>query len=120
MSVLAQAKRFVPPEVEPMVYDNIKYTAPRFSESMSHQQLSGYIEAWDTRTDKKLWELKVYDIKYDPGLQKADQEVYITSLRIEMGKLLVTNESGDRYEVEPGTRMVRKKTGAAKTSIIVK
>jgi len=25
--------------------------------------MSGYIEAGDTRTNKKLWELKIYDIK---------------------------------------------------------
>ena len=110
-----------PLEVEPAVYDNVKYTAPHFLESSNHKQLSGYIEAWDTRTNKKFWELKVYDIKYDPGLEKEAQEIYITSLRIEMGKLLVVNEAGDRYEVELGTKKVKKISGdRSQGSVIVK
>ena len=124
-----EAKRRPPKKIEPVVYDHIKYTAPVFSESTNHKQLSGYIEAWDTRADKKLWELKVYDIKYDPGLDKSAQEIYITSLKAEFGNLIVTNELDDEYEVELATKKVTKKLGhraqssskqVSKNSILVK
>ena len=124
-----EARRIPPKKVEPVMYDNIRYTAPVFSQSSNHKQLSGYIEAWDTRTNKKLWEVKVYDIKYDPGLDKDVQEIYITALKVEFGNLLVTNETGDEYEVELATKKITKKSGQhsqsnskpiSKNSILVK
>ena len=119
----ADAKRAAPVEVAPVVYEHVKYSAPHFSESNNHKQLSGYIEAWNTTTNKKLWELKIYDITYDPGFEKDVQEVYITSLKIEFGKLIVTNEAGEIYQVELGTHKVSKKssgTNQSKKSALVK
>lgn len=129
LSYPVEAKRSAPKKAEPVVFQNIKYLAPAFTESNNHKQLSGYIEAWDTRANKKLWELKIYDIKYDPGLEKDVQEIYITSLRIEYGKLIVTNEAGEEYEVELATKKVTKRSGQhfevkpkppAKNSVLVK
>ena len=107
-----EAKRALPKKVEPVVRDGIRYSAPIFSESSNHKQLSGYIQAWDTRANKKLWELKVYDIKYDPGLEKDVQEIYITSLTFDSaGSLIVANEADEEYKVEPTTKKVTKKSG---------
>ena len=107
-----EAKRALPKKVEPVVHDGIRYSAPIFSESSSQKQLSGYIQAWDTRVNKKLWELKVYDIKYDPGLEKDVQEIYITSLTFDSaGNLIVANEAGEEYKVEPATKKVTKQSG---------
>ena len=125
-----EAKRALPKKVESVARDGIRYSAPVFSESSNHKQLSGYIQAWDTRANKKLWELKVYDIKYDPGLEKDVQEIYITSLTFDSaGNLIVANEAGEEYKVEPATKKVTKKSGphsslnsktVSKNSILVK
>ena len=118
---MASAKRSAPVRVEPVVYNNIRYTAPIFSQSSGHKQLGGYIEAWDIKTNKKLWELKVYDIKYDPGLERDVQEIYIDSLRIDLGHLIVTNEAGEEYEVELATQRVKKRSNnRSKESVLVK
>ncbi len=117
---VSDAKRSAPPRIEPVVHDNIKYSVPVFSAS-SHSQVSGYIEATDTLTNKVLWQLRIYDIKYDPGLPREDQEIYINLLFLEQGRLIVGNELGERFEVELGTRKVRRRSSQnSKGSLLVK
>lgn len=87
-------------EVEPVIYNDIRYTAP-------HKKM-GYIEAWDVETDKKLWELKVYDVKIIPLLELDLQWIIITFLSIEKGKLIVVNDRDYAYEVDLETKKVRK------------
>ena len=118
----AQAKRTPPQKVIAVEDNEVKYTAPQ-RESKVHKQAGGYIEARDKKTDKKLWELKVYDVKFNPKIEKDVQEVYITSLKVENGKLIVANEAGDEYEVDPKSRTARKRVGlpgTSRSSILVK
>jgi len=89
---LVEAKRLPPQEVEPVIYNGVKYTA-------THEKM-GYVEAWDIKTGKKLWEKKVYDVKIDPHMEADVQWVFITNLSIKDGKLIVVNEKGDRYEID--------------------
>ncbi|OGC07004.1 hypothetical protein A2526_06575 [candidate division WOR-1 bacterium RIFOXYD2_FULL_36_8] len=49
-----QAKIAAPKEVEPLIYNGIKFTAPH-----NHH---GFIEAWNNDTGEKLWDLKIYDV----------------------------------------------------------
>jgi hypothetical protein len=46
--------------------------------------------------------------KYDPSLAEDVQYVYINSLVIDRGKLMVENERGDKYSVDLQTRAVKK------------
>jgi len=89
---MVEAKRSPPPKVEPVIYNGVKYTA-------THGKM-GYVDAWDTKTGKKLWEKKVYDVKIDPYMEPDVQWVFITNLSIKDGKLIVVNEKGDRYELD--------------------
>ena len=89
---MVEAKRLPPQEVEPVIYNGVKYTA-------THEKM-GYVEAWDIKTGKKLWEKKVYDVKIDPHMEADVQWVFITNLSIKDGKLIVVNENGDRYEID--------------------
>jgi len=89
---MVEAKRLPPQEVEPVIYNGIKYTA-------THEKM-GYVEAWDIKTGKKLWEKKVYDVKIDPYMEADVQWVFITNLSIKDGKLIVVNENGNRYEID--------------------
>jgi hypothetical protein len=102
------AKRQVPQEVKPEIYKGVKYVAPHWSFISGRKQNGGYIEAWDARSGKKLWDLKVYEVRYDPLLERDAQDVFIVSLRIENDKLIVVNEKGERYEVDLERREVKK------------
>ena len=97
---MSYAKRSAPKEIEPVIYNNIKYTAP-----LTHDYI---VEAWDIKTNKKLWEKKIYDIKYDLSLEEDVQWVFIKSLSIENGNLLITNEKNDIYELDLKDKSVRK------------
>lgn len=89
---MVEAKRGPPKEVEPVIYNNINYIAP-------HEKM-GYVEAFNNTTGKKLWEIKVYDVKIDPNMETDVQWIFITNLSIVNGKLIVINEAGIKYEVD--------------------
>jgi hypothetical protein len=101
----AQAKRAAPKKVEPVVHNDVKYTAPQLPVP-EHDQVGGYVEAWSEKNGKKLWEVKVYKTKMEPPY------------------LLVTNEAGQVFEVNIMSRQVRKRSdnqnNKSKTSILVK
>lgn len=68
------AKRQLPKDVNPIVYEGIKYTAP--TDKM------GYVVASDVKTGKVLWEKKVYEVTYQMGLEQDVQDVFISGLEI--------------------------------------
>jgi hypothetical protein len=95
----AEAKRVPPPRIEPLIYKGIKFIAP--SERM------GYVEAWDIATDRKVWEKKVYTIFINPFLEPDVQWVFIVSLGIKDGRLLVIDERGRRYNITIPKRILK-------------
>ena len=80
---LASAKRIAPASVEPIVYESIRYVAP------NDDGRRGYIEAWDLKTNKKLWELTVFTNRIDPKLEADVQWVFINKLTIRDEMLMV-------------------------------
>lgn len=94
------------PEVRPLIYHNVKYTVNIDT-----------LEAWDLRTNAKLWELQIYNrdefyrqnIKDELSAVEPDMWVYIDSLRMEDGYLIVSNELGDEYSVDLAARQARKR-----------
>ena len=103
------AKRSAPKEVEPVVYEGIKYTAPHWVTVNGKRMAGGFVEAFDARTKKKLRTIKVYEIKRDPKLEKDVQDVFITSLAIEKDVLVVVNERDERFEVDLKSHKVIRK-----------
>jgi len=103
---LAKAKRAEPKEVEPVIYRGIKYIAPHFRNMDKQVQRGGYVEAWDIKNNNMLWELQVYETKYNPKLEQDAQDIFITSLEISHGKLVVTNERNDIYAINLDTRKI--------------
>lgn len=87
-----EAKRGPPKEVEPVIYNGIKYTAP-------HEKM-GYVEAFNNTTGEKLREIKVYDVKIDPNMETDVQLIFIANLSIVNGKLIVINEAGVKDEID--------------------
>src|SRR6185503_19141688 len=74
-AVAADAKRSAPPEVSPVVYQGIKYSAPPWGVFAGRKQNGGYVEARDPATDKLLWELKIYQTQYNPVLEGDVQDI---------------------------------------------
>src|SRR5262245_24825235 len=97
---LAFAKRVAPVEVDPVIYEGIRYVAP------NDDGRRGYIEVWDVGTNKKLWELTIFTNAIDPNLEGDVQWVFIKSLNIQDGRLLVTSEDGKTYQVDLNTKAI--------------
>jgi hypothetical protein len=108
---VALAKRAVPAEVPPMLYQGVKYVVPHWGHLSGKKQNGGYIEARDPSTDKLLWELMIYQVKYNPKLEGDVQDVFITSLKLINGNLEIVNEAKDKFLVDPSKREVIKGKG---------
>jgi hypothetical protein len=100
MPQLASAKRLPPIQVDPVVYEGIRYVAP------NDDGRRGYIEAWNVGTNKKLWELTIFTNGIDPNLEEDVQWVFIKELNIQDGRLMVTSESGKTYQVDVNTKAI--------------
>ncbi len=101
------AKRAEPKEVEPVTYKGIKYIAPHFRITDKHVQ-RGFIEAWDIKSNRKLWDLQVYETPQDLKLERDVQDIFITSLKIEKGKIVVINERNAIYTIDLVTKKIEK------------
>lgn len=88
-------KRAAPQETAPIEYQGMRFEAPT--------RRVGYVQAHDIKTDKLIWEKQIYTVKYNPDLETDVQEVFITKLSIEGGALVVENEKGQKYNIDPQT-----------------
>jgi hypothetical protein len=105
-SDVAQAKRDAPKEVKPVTLDGIRYVVSHWGSDNGSKQNGGFLQAWDVKTNKKLWTIRVYDVKYAPGLEQDVQGNFIVSLEVVDGKLRVVNEAKDVFDVDPRTKEV--------------
>lgn len=106
-----QAKIAAPQEVEPLIYNDMKFTA-------SHSQ-RGYVKVWNNNTNEKLWDIQVYKENIDPLLESDVQWVFITKLEIKNNKLLVTDDNGEKYLVDIKKRTLESTTTIAPTTFTV-
>jgi hypothetical protein len=97
---LALAKRAAPAKVEPVIHQGIRYVAP------NDDGRRAYIEAWDVRTNKKLWDLTIFTNRIDPKLEEDVQHVFIKTLNVRDGTVIVTSERGETYRVDLKTKAV--------------
>jgi len=101
------AKRSLPAEVPPIIVDGVRYTVLHRGRAQGLSQNGGYLEAWNAKTGRWLWRVRVYNVKYNP-LQETDaQDIFIKSLSVKDDKLIVINDAETIYEVDPKTRKVR-------------
>jgi hypothetical protein len=96
---MINAKIAGPKLAEPVTYENIEYAASIIK--------TGYIDALDAKTGKKIREIKVYEINYDPGLEKDVQEKFISRLEMQNGMLTVYRDDGAKYSVNLSTGEVQ-------------
>ena len=96
----AAAKRIAPAQVEPVVYEGIRYVAP------NDDGRRAYIEAWDVQTNRKLWSLMIFTNRIDPKLEEDIQWVFINGLSLHDGTLMVASERGNTYQVDLRTKAI--------------
>jgi hypothetical protein len=103
----AHGKRAGPAKVEPVIDNGIRYVAS------NDDGRRGYIEAWDVKTNKKLWDLTVFTNRVDPNLEEDVQWVFINKLAIHDNRLVVTSERGDTYLVDLNTKAITQSNATA-------
>jgi hypothetical protein len=104
MAGAALAKRPAPEEVPPFVTGGTRYEIPHFQTPCGGN--GGCVVAYDDATGKQLWSLKVYCTHYDSSLERDVQDVFITSLVLDHDRLLIEDEKGRHFEIDPETRTV--------------
>lgn len=87
------AKRSAPSKVAPVVHEGIRYVAP------NDDGRRGYVQAFEEASGKKVQEMTVFRNPIRPDLEEDVQWVFIKSLKIREGKLIVTDEEGRQYPV---------------------
>ena len=96
----APAKRLTPARVDPVIYEGIRYVAP------NDEGRRDYIEAWNVGTNKKPWELTIFTNPIDPNLEEDVQWVFIKTVDVQRGRLIVTSERGTTYQVDVSTKKI--------------
>jgi hypothetical protein len=99
-SSLAFAKRIGPPKVEPISHEGVRYVAP------NDDGRRAYIEAWDVRANRKLWDLTVFTNRIDPKLEEDVQWVFIKTLTLQDDALIVTAERDQTYQINLKTKAI--------------
>jgi len=97
--------RTSPLDVPPVVHNGIEYRAPHFKKDGRLNM--GHVEAWDVKTNSLLWDTQVYAVQINPLIEEDVQWVFILTMRVGRGRLLVTNERGRNYELDLATGKVK-------------
>lgn len=93
------AKRTVPGEVPPTTTEKAVFSVPHFPEGDCSQN-GGVIEARDPKTNKLLWQVRIYHTPYDEALEKDVQDVFIRSLTLDKAHgLLIISDGKSRMFV---------------------
>jgi len=95
-------KRVAPQPVAPVSHDGVRYEAVPWAESR------GTVAAFDAASGKQLWTAVIYPGRYDPGLERDVQDVFITKLALaaDGASLEIENERGERFRLDLRTRAV--------------
>jgi hypothetical protein len=96
------AKRPPPKVVKPVTVAGVTFSAPGWP--------IGIVIATDAPSGRELWRQRIYTVRYDRTLEQDVQDVFITSLKIRGNVLLITNERGERFELDLSTRKVTRET----------
>jgi hypothetical protein len=98
------ASRAPPPRVAPVFIAGVRY-AQVAGQVDTDGQVGGILAAYDA-SNREVWRLRVYENARRPDLEGDVQDVFFRSMRAEGGHLLIENERGERFEVDPAARRV--------------
>lgn len=101
------------PNVPPVTIGKVRYEQVRNGLLEGFDQMGGYLAAFDVETGSQLWTLKVYENKRLPEKEGDVQDVFFKSMTAQPdGSLLIENERGGRFVVDPASRTSRPVTSA--------
>lgn len=104
-SVMVFAERLASKPVKDVHYKGIRYSAPK--------NLIGCVVASKESPSYLLWWKQIYVVKYNFPLESDVQTVFITNLKIENDKLIIENEKGYTYSLDPNSLEVQVINGEA-------
>lgn len=100
------ASRAPPPRVPPVFLSGVRYAQVAGDIDIDTDgQVGGILAAYDG-ANRELWRLRVYENVRRPHLEGDAQDVWFRSLRAEGNHLVIENERGERFEVDPAVRRV--------------
>ncbi|HET6433608.1 hypothetical protein [Dyella sp.] len=102
------SSRIPAPAVAPVVVGEVRYEQVPNGLLAGLDQMGGYLAAFDVASGARLWTLEVYDNKRVPEKEGDVQDVFFKSMTAQAdGTLLIENERGGRFVVDPEARSVR-------------
>ena len=99
---IAHAKRTRAPKVEPVVHEGVRYIAP------NDDGRRAYVQAWDTKTNKMVWEVTIFRNLINPLKEEDVQWLFIKGMFVDDGKLIVIAEGNRVYSLDLKTRAVKR------------
>jgi hypothetical protein len=107
------SSRIPGPTVPPVTIGQIRYEQVRNGLVAGFDQMGGYLAAVDGESGQQLWTLKVYENKRLSDKEGDVQDVFFKSMSAQPdGTLLIENERGGRFVVDPADRTSRPVTPA--------
>ena len=101
------ASRARPPEVPPVAIGTMRYAQVR-GDVEPGGRIGSMLGAYDA-SNREVWRLKVYDNPRRPELEGDVQDVWFRSLLVDNDRLLIENERGEWFEVDPATRCISRR-----------
>jgi hypothetical protein len=94
-------KRTGPPDVQPLVIDDLRIEAVHWGKDRGLKQNGGYIEVFKHASNHSIWLHKVYDIEYDPKMESDVQDLFIVSIELDASgqRIIIKDEAGAVYTV---------------------
>lgn len=97
--------RIPAPVVSPIIHDGVRYEQVPNGLLAGFEQMGGYLVAIDESKGSTLWTLKVYDNQRKPEKEGDVQDVFFKSMALQAdGSLLIENERGKKFRVDPVKR----------------
>jgi hypothetical protein len=107
-SMSKSSSRIPAPAVAPVVVGEVRYEQVPNGLLAGLDQMGGYLAAFDVASGARLWTLEVYDNKRVPEKEGDVQDVFFKSMTAQAdGTLLIENDRGGRFVVDPEARSVR-------------
>ncbi|HET7332961.1 hypothetical protein [Dyella sp.] len=99
------SSRIPAPTVGAVTIGKVRYEQVRNGLLAGFDQMGGYLAAYDVESGKQLWTLKVYDNRRLSDKEGDVQDVFFKSMKAQPdGSLLIENEQGKRFVVDPSAR----------------
>ena len=91
-----------PPEVKPIIHNNVRYEQDMQSYYHGGDQPGGYLVAIDPKTNKRIWMLKVYKVTVHDDAGVNTPGCYFRKMKLMSGsdEIEVESEVGGKYLVD--------------------